>query len=87
MVEVQHVDVGANRLLGLAGVAVQLVELEQDGARVVHVSTAQESAAACPACGVVSTSVKGHAVTRPRDLPYGSDPVVWGGTNAGGDGR
>lgn len=78
-VEVQHVDVDASRLLGLAGVMVELVELEEDGARVVHVTTGQDAAAACPACGVVSTSVKGHVRTRPRDLPYGSDPValVW----------
>ncbi|USQ81236.1 ISL3 family transposase [Ornithinimicrobium faecis] len=74
-VEVQHVDVGANRLLGLDGVAVAHVALEEDRARVVHLATAQEAAAACPKCGVLSTSVKGHAVTRPRDLPYGEDPV------------
>jgi hypothetical protein len=43
------------------------------------VVTAGKAASACPACGVVSTSVKGHAVTRPRDLPYGEEPVelVW----------
>lgn len=78
-VEVQHVEVGADRLLGLEGVAVRLVELEEDGARVVHVATAVESAAACPACGVISTSLKGRTTTRPRDLPYGTDPVrlVW----------
>ncbi|MFJ6215660.1 transposase family protein [Streptomyces sp. NPDC092296] len=30
-----------------------------------------ETARACPACGVFATRVKGSAVTRPRDLPYG----------------
>ncbi len=77
--EVQQVEVGANRLVGLDGVGVQLVELAEDGARVVHVVTVEETAAACPACGVLSTSVKGHAITRPRDIPYGPDPVhvVW----------
>ena len=35
-----------------------------------------EGAAACPTCGVVSTSVKGHAVTHPRDVSYGEDAVV-----------
>lgn len=72
-------EVGADRLLGLAAVAVQFVELAEDGARVVHVATVDESAAACPACGVLSTSVKGHATTRPRELPCGRDPVhpVW----------
>ena len=37
----------------------------------MHVVTADECAAACPMCGVVSSPVKGHAVTRPRDLGYG----------------
>jgi hypothetical protein len=69
----------ATLLLGLAGLAVEQVELEGEGARVVHVVTDDEAAAGCPSCGVLSTSVKGHAVTRPRDVPYGPDPVhlVW----------
>ncbi|MFI9275712.1 helix-turn-helix domain-containing protein [Kitasatospora sp. NPDC052896] len=33
--------------------------------------TADETARSCPACGVFATRVKGTAVTRPRDLPYG----------------
>ncbi|WP_375232081.1 transposase family protein [Streptomyces sp. NWU339] len=33
--------------------------------------TADESARACPACGVFASRVRGPAVTRPRDLPYG----------------
>jgi transposase len=73
------VERGATLLLGIEGLAVQRVELEEGRARVAHVVTAEESAAACPSCGVVSTSVKGHAVTRPRDIPYGQAPVrlVW----------
>ena len=69
----------ATLLLGLAGLAVEQVELDGEGARVVHVVTDDEAAAGCPSCGVLSTSVKGHAVTRPRDVPYGPDPVhlVW----------
>ena len=69
---------GATLLLGIEGLAVERVILE-DGARVAHVVTADEGAAACPACGVISTSVKGHAVTHPRDVPYGDAPVelVW----------
>lgn len=67
------------KLLGLDGLALIGVELEQDGARVVHVVTADEAAAACPSCGVISTARKGSATTRPRDVPYGPDPVrlVW----------
>ena len=45
----------------------------------VHVVTADETASACPGCGVLSTSVKGWACSRPRDLPYGEAGVrlVW----------
>lgn len=70
---------GASRLLGIEGLAVTRVDLEEDGSRVAHVVTDDESAAACPSCGVFSTSVKGRAVTRPRDIPYGPTPVqvVW----------
>ncbi len=77
--EVHHVDIGANRLLGLEGLAVRHVELQERGARVVHLVTEEEAAAACPSCGMLSTSVKGHAVTRPRDVPYGEAAVhlVW----------
>ena len=58
---------------------VERVALHEDGGRIVHLVTADQTAAACPTCGVVSTSVKGHAVTRPRDVPYGEAPVelVW----------
>lgn len=69
----------ATRLVGVEGLGVERVELDAFGGRVVHLVTADEGAAACPACGVVSTSVKGHTTTRPRDLGYGSRPVrlVW----------
>jgi transposase len=75
----EDMEVGASRLLGVEGLAVYRVDREDSGARVVHVLTDDESAAACPACGVFSTSVKGHVTTRPRDIPYGADPValVW----------
>ncbi|RFZ18447.1 hypothetical protein VIMS_01445 [Mycobacterium marinum] len=38
-------------LFGLPGVRVERVERCEDGARVVHVVTADEAAAACPGCG------------------------------------
>ncbi len=81
--QLQHVQApvqgGASVLLGIDGLAVERVTLEEDGGRVAHLLTADEDAAACPSCGVVSTSVKGHAVTHPRDVPYGQAPVrlVW----------
>ncbi|XVX18970.1 ISL3 family transposase [Actinomycetota bacterium] len=69
----------ATLLLGIEGLAVASVTLEDDGGRVVDVVTDEETAAACPECGVLSTSRKGGAVTRPRDVPYGTAPIrlVW----------
>lgn len=76
---VQQVDVGADRLVSLEGLAVRRVDLGEAGARVVHLLTAGEAATACPVCGVLSTSLKGRATTRPRDIGYGQDPLdlVW----------
>ncbi|GHE49868.1 ISL3 family transposase [Streptosporangium violaceochromogenes] len=34
-----------------------------------------EDWAACPDCGVVSTRVRQRRTTRPRDLPYGEEPI------------
>ena len=75
-----QIEVGATRLLGLEGLAVSRVDLPEGPAgRVVHLVTDGEAAAACRACGVVSTSCKGGAVTHPRDLPYGEEGLrlVW----------
>jgi transposase len=73
------VERGATLLLGIEGLGVERVDLEVEGGRVAHVVTADETAAACPSCGVFSTSLKGHATTHPRDIPYGASPVrlVW----------
>ncbi len=67
---------GTTLLFGLPGVRVTRVERRADGTRVVHVVTADEAAASCPDCGVVSRSVKEHATTSPKDIPYGRDGVV-----------
>jgi transposase len=71
---------GTSILFGLPGVAVDRVERVTDAGgsavRLVHVVTAASSAAGCPACGVVSTSVKQRRVTRPRDLPYGEEMLA-----------
>jgi hypothetical protein len=58
-------------LLGLDGVSVVRVESLADGTRWVHLITADEAARACPSCGVFASRVKGPAVTRLRDIPYG----------------
>ena len=71
-----HVQKGsvsdASRLLDLGGLAVDRIESDTFGGRVVHLVTADECASACPSCGVFSDSVKGLVCTRPRDIPYGT---------------
>ena len=62
----------ASRLLDLGGLAVDRIESDTFGGRVVHVVTADECASACPSCGVLSVSLKGLVCTRPRDIPYGA---------------
>jgi len=73
---VQHVQrdsvSDASRLLGLDGLAVDWVELDAFGGRVAHVVTADQTASACPGCGVFSVSLKGLVGTRSRDIPYGT---------------
>jgi transposase len=66
-------------LFDLPGVRVRHVEGDEYGDRVVHVETAAEYAVGCPACAVVSTSVKQYVTTAPRDIPYGERgiSVVW----------
>ena len=62
----------ASRLLDLGGLAVDRVESDTSGGRVVHLVTADECASACPSCGVFSVCLKGRVCTRPRDIPYGT---------------
>ena len=73
---VQHVQKDlvsdASRLLDLGGLAVDRVASDAFGGRVVHVVTADETASACPNCGVLSVTLKGRVCTRPRDIPYGT---------------
>lgn len=66
-------DNNTTLLLDLDGVLVERVERLADGGRLVHVATAEESARACPGCGVFATAVKGYVVTHPRDLQLGSN--------------
>jgi transposase len=73
-------DEGTSILLGLPGVAVDSVERvtdeEGETVRLVHIVTTASSAAGCPQCGVISTSVRQFRVTRPRDLPYGDESLA-----------
>ena len=43
----------ASRLLDLGGLVVDRVESDTFGGRVVHLVTADETASACPSCGVL----------------------------------
>ena len=69
----------ASRLLDLGGLAVDRVASDAFGGRVVHVVTADETASACPSCGVLSVCLKGRVCTRPRDIPYGTGGLrlIW----------
>jgi hypothetical protein len=60
---------GTTILFGLPGVAVRDVEQGEMGERTVHVVTADPTAAACPVCGVFSTSVRQYRTTAPKDPP------------------
>lgn len=66
----------ATTLLGLSGVRVVDVVQEESGIRVVELATDEETAAACPSCGVFSTSVKERTTTRPKDIPYGEHRIL-----------
>ncbi|TQC38368.1 ISL3 family transposase, partial [Rhodococcus sp. WS4] len=63
-------------LFGLPGVRVINVSRESDGTRLVELATDEDTAAACPSCGVFSTSVKERVSTRPKDIPYGQDRIL-----------
>ena len=69
----------ATLLLSLDGLAVTLVKRIAAETLLVEVATADETAAACPTCGVISTRVKEYVCTRPRDLPHGRTrlELVW----------
>ncbi|AVM00708.1 ISL3 family transposase [Gordonia iterans] len=63
-------------LLGLEGVQVVSVSVAADRTRIVDVVTTDERAACCPDCGQKSSSVKERTVTCPRDIGYGTDPIL-----------
>ncbi|BDB63522.1 ISL3 family transposase [Rhodococcus sp. RDE2] len=66
----------ATALFGLPGVRVVDVVQEVSGVRVVELATDEETAAACPSCGVFSTSIKERVTTQPKDIPYGDGRVL-----------
>ncbi len=66
----------ATVLFGLPGVRVVGVDRRSDGTRVLELATDEDTAAACPSCGIFSTSVKERVTTRPRDIPYGEHRIL-----------
>lgn len=69
------INEAATRLLGLEGVSVIKVKDDGSGGSTVYVITNEESARACPACGVFATRLKDYRTTRPRHLSCGGRPV------------
>ncbi len=69
------INEAATRLLALEGVSVIKVKDDGSGGSTVYVVTNEDSARACPACGVFATRLKGYRTTRPRHLPCGGRPV------------
>jgi transposase len=63
-------------LFGLPGVQVARVSRMDDGTRIVEINTDEDTAAACPSCGVFSTSVKARVRTTPKDIPYGEGRIL-----------
>ena len=72
------VDDDTTLLLGLDGLVVDRVELDPDGCRVLHLSTAAEVKAVCPSCRTASSAPRGWVVTRPRDVVWPTrSRLVW----------
>ena len=64
-------DQGSSLLLGIDGLVVDRVLIDESGRRVVHCSTDPELAGWCPACRQQSSSPKERVTTRPRDVRIG----------------
>jgi transposase len=69
-------DQGSSLLLGIEGLVVESVLIDDAGRRVVHCSTDPELAGWCPVCRQQSSSPKERVTTRPRDVRIGPDRPV-----------
>ena len=69
-------DQGSSLLLGIEGLIVDRVLIDDAGRRVVHCSTDPELAGWCPACRQQSSPPKARVTTRPRDVRIGPDRPV-----------
>lgn len=59
------------------------VKDDKAGGSTVYVVTNEESARACPSCGVFSTRLKDYRTTAPRHLSCGGRPVMAAGAPGG----
>jgi transposase len=64
------------RLLGLDGVEVTSVRLDDANNPMIALVTRDEQARCCPVCGVRSEHPHGWVCTGPRDLPVTGRPIV-----------
>lgn len=65
----------ATLLLGLDGVSVTHVQDDNANGLMVYIATSDDSARACPSCGVLATRLKDHRTTTPRHVSCGGKPV------------
>jgi len=72
-------------LFGLPGVQVTRVSRMDDGTRIVEITTDEDAAAACPSCGVFSTSIKARVTRHRRTFRTGKVESCCGGTRPDGD--
>nr|WP_168141787.1 ISL3 family transposase [Mycolicibacterium frederiksbergense] len=72
-------DNSGSLLLGLDGITVESVQVDDSDVRVVHVGTALEWVGICPDCRTRSLRSRGWVTTRPRDVRIGADRplIVW----------
>src|SRR5204863_9309386 len=66
----------ASALLGVEGLRVVEVEIEDDESLTVWVATDDPAAAVCPDCGLRSVQVHERPVTQPGDVHRAGNPVV-----------
>jgi transposase len=72
-------DSSGSLLLGLDGITVESVQVDDNGVRIVHVGTAAQWVGICLHCRTRSSRSKGWVRTEPRDIKIGPDipRIVW----------
>ena len=72
-------DNSGSLLLGLDGITVESVQVDDGDVRIVEVGTALEWVGICPDCRTRSSRSRGWVTTRPRDIKIGADRplIMW----------